>query len=216
MLSKEERDSTIQRYLDRFEKHGVDPLTVNPGKGDKQEIQHSIHAEIGPLDGYSLLDIGCGLAHYYEHLKKRGVRTEYVGYDIVQEFIESNQKRHPEAEFHVRDALVEGIAHQTDYVVMGQVFNLRYESADNETMMKKALALSFDSARIGVSIDMLSSYVNFEEDYLCYFSPEKVLQYAKSLTRFVTLRHDYLRFDFTLYLYKEGTGARVLSERRPS
>jgi hypothetical protein len=53
---------------------------------------------------------------------------------------------------------------------------------------------------------MLSKYVNYEEEHLNYFSPEEMLSYAKSLTRFVILRHDYLPFDFTLFLYKEATG----------
>jgi hypothetical protein len=38
---------------------------------------------------------------------------------------------------------------------------------------------------------------------LVYFSPEEMFGYAKSLTKFVRLRHDYLPHHFTLYLYKE-------------
>ena len=54
---------------------------------------------------------------------------------------------------------------------------------------------------------MLSSHVNYQEEHLYYFSPERLFSFAKSLTRFVQVRHDYLPFDFTLYLYKEARGA---------
>jgi hypothetical protein len=71
--------------------------------------------------------------------------------------------------------------------------------------VKFAITKAFEAATIGVSIDLRTKYVNYEEEHLYYFSPEELFSFAKSLTRFVMLRHDYLPFDFTLFLYKEGT-----------
>lgn len=204
MLSSEEKETIIKRYTDRLETYGVDERTLNPGSTAKHKAQHAVHSSIGPLEGRTVLDVGCGLAHYYEFLLSRGINVKYIGYDIVEPFIAINRQRFPEAAFEVRDITRDGVAGEPDYITMCQVFNNKYASVRNEDVVKQALAAAFESARRGVSIDMLSKYVNYEEDHLNYFSPEEMFAYAKTLTRFVLLRHDYLPFDFTLFLYKDA------------
>jgi SAM-dependent methyltransferase len=206
MLNEEERQKIARRYEERLSQYGVDIRTLNPGSEEKHRIQHAVHASIGDLNNRTVLDIGCGLAHYYQFLSERGIKANYIGYDIVEPFIEINRQRFPEAHFEVRDISRDGIAHRPDYITMCQVFNNKYDSVSNEEVVRNAIATALDAAQVGVSIDMLSKYVNYEEEHLNYFSPEEMLSYAKSLTRFVILRHDYLPFDFTLFLYKEATG----------
>jgi SAM-dependent methyltransferase len=202
-LSEKDRLAIVERYAARFAEHGVDLRSLNPGNIEKYRRQHEVHAGIGDLEGATVLDVGCGLAHYYEFLRARGTRVNYVGYDLVPPFIEVNRERFPEAQFDVRDVTREGVAHAPDYVVMCQVFNNRYQDGSNVDVVKAALRATFEAARVGVSIDMLSKYVNFEESHLAYFSPEEMFGYAKSLTKFVRLRHDYLPHHFTLFLYKD-------------
>ncbi len=204
-LSEEDRAKIIARYTQRFQQYGIDIRTLNPGSEKKQRAQHAVHAAIGDLNGKTVLDVGCGLAHYYLYLQTLGLEVNYIGYDIVEPFIEVNRERFPEGCFEVRDISRDGIAHRPDYVTMCQVFNNKYASVSNEDIVRKAIALAFEAATIGVSIDMLSKYVNYEEENLNYFWPEEMFRYAKSLTRFVMLRHDYMPFDFTLFLYKAQT-----------
>jgi SAM-dependent methyltransferase len=204
MLNDEEKRRIAERYAARFQTYGIDIRSLNPGSARKHELQHAVHATIGDLHGRTVLDVGCGLAHYYEFLLARGIRVHYIGYDITEPFIEADKQRFPEAHFEVRDVFTAGIAHRPDYTVMCQVFNNQYQAADNDEVVRKAIALAFDASRVGVSIDMLSKHVNYEEAGLHYFSPEALFSYAKTLTRFVRLRHDYLPFDFTLFLYKEA------------
>jgi SAM-dependent methyltransferase len=204
-LSDHDRRAIVERYAKRFAEYGIDPRTLNTGDVAKYRRQHEIHAGIGDLEGTTLLDVGCGLATYYEFLRARGTQVNYVGYDLVPPFIEANRERFPEATFEVRDATREPIAHNPDYVVMCQVFNNRYVGVDNAEVVMTALRATFTAARVGVSVDMLSKYVNFEEPHLAYFSPEDMFTYAKSLTKFVRLRHDYLPHHFTLFLYKGDT-----------
>jgi len=204
-LSEEDRARIVGRYEERFRQYGDDLRTLNTGKGDKLRIQHTAHASIGDLENTTLLDIGCGLGYYYKFLRDQSIPIRYIGYDIVPSFIEANRQQFPEAEFEVRDISQDGIAHEADYVCMCQVFNNRYEDVDNDSVVRSALEAACKAERRGVSIDMLGDYVNYHEDHLFYFSPERMFSYAKSLTPFVSLRHDYLPFDFTLFLYKEAT-----------
>jgi SAM-dependent methyltransferase len=202
-LSDKDRESIVARYTARFAEHGVDLRALNPGDISKYRRQHEVHASIGDLEGRTILDVGCGLAHYYEFLLARGTHVKYIGYDLAPAFIDANRKRFPEAEFAVLDVTRDPIPHAPDYVVMCQVFNNRYQNGDNIDVVKEALHATFAAARMGVSIDMLSKYVNFEEPHLAYFSPEEMFAFAKTLTKFVRLRHDYLPHHFTLFLFKD-------------
>jgi SAM-dependent methyltransferase len=205
-ISDADRAAVVAPYLTRFAKYGVDGRTLNPGKGNKHQIQHEVHASVGDLPGKTVLDLGCGLATFYEYLKAQGTHLRrYVGYDIVEPFIESNRARYPEAHFELRDLSRDPIAHRADYAIMCQVFNNRYASGNNEEVVKHVIAKAFDAVSTGVSIDLRTSYVNYEEPDLYYYSPEDMFSFAKSLTPFVKLRHDYLPYDFTLMLHKQGT-----------
>src|SRR5947209_2370512 len=98
-LSDHDRQETVQRYLDRFEQFGVDLRTLNIGDPEKYARQHAIHASIGPLEGATVLDVGCGLANFYQGLTRRGIAVNYIGYDITDAFTQANRQRFPEARF---------------------------------------------------------------------------------------------------------------------
>ena len=67
------------------------------------------------------------------------------------------------------------------------------------------MAKAFDAAFVGISLDLNTKYVNYEEEQLYYSSPEEYFSFGKSLTPCVMLYLDYLPFDFTHFLYKGGT-----------
>lgn len=202
-LDDRDREKIVGRYAERYERFGIDLRTLNPGTGERHRLQHEVHASAAELAGKVILDVGCGLAHYYAFLKGKDIQVSYIGYDIVPQFIEADRERYPEAHFELRDITTDGIAHQIDWVVMCQVFNNKYEHVSNVDVVKNALTIALNAAREGISIDMLSSYVNYEEPHLNYFQPEEMFVFAKTLTPYVTLRHEYLPFHFTLILYKE-------------
>ena len=79
MISDDDRATIVARYAARFEEFGIDIRTLNAGKANKLEIQHTVHASIGDLNNKTILDIGCGLGSYYEFLLSRGVRVKYIG-----------------------------------------------------------------------------------------------------------------------------------------
>ena len=58
----------------------------------------------------------------------------------------------------------------------------------------------------GVAFNCLSIYAPEEkkESALFYPNPSEIFDLCKRLTPFVTLRHDYLDNDFTVYLYKKN------------
>ena len=204
-LGDEDRERIVARYSARFEKYGVDLRTLNAGKGNKLRLQHEVHASIGDLGGATVLDLGCGLASYYDYLRSTDIDLTYIGYDIVPGFVEADRARFPEATFELRDVSKDEITHRADYAVMCQVFNNRYSLANNDDVVRRAVTRAFEAVAAGVSIDLRTTYVNYEDPDMYHYSPEQMFEFAKSLTPFVKLRHDYLPYDFTLMLYKQAT-----------
>jgi SAM-dependent methyltransferase len=192
------------RYQQRIADHGVTFDSMNSGSLDKQQIRHSVHASIIPLEGRDVrvLDLGCGLGQFLAFLRGKGFHGLYTGIDIVPEYVDYCRREFPADRFELRNVFAEGLAERYDFIVASQVFNARYPCGDNLETLKIFLALGMDHCRHGLSVDMLSTYVDFEKPDLYYFSPEAVFSHAKTCTRLVRLRHDYLPFEFALQMFR--------------
>lgn len=209
ILDPRDAERLVERYRRRIAQHGPTLASLNSGSAEKQRIRHQTHAAALQGERPAVLDIGCGLASFYEHLCGAGIRCEYAGYDIVPEYVEFCRGRFPECRFDLRNFLSEGIAGELDTIVISQVLNNRYEHSDNVRVMQAALRAAFASARVSLSVDMLSSYVDFRAPDLFYYSPEEIFRFAKTLTRRVLLRHDYRPFEFCVQLFHETAGGYV-------
>jgi hypothetical protein len=85
---------------------------------------------------------------------------------------------------------------------MSGIFNHRL--SDNDGFLRRMLAASFDVCRKGVAANMTTRYVDYQDAYLYYFSPEDVFRLAQTLTRRVALRQDYPLHEFTIFLYRQN------------
>lgn len=204
-LHPDDLREVVARYRRRIARFGTAAASLNSGGEEKQRVRHLVHAT-ALLDGTNVLDIGCGLGAFYDFLRARGKTCDYTGYDIVPEYIDSCREAHPEADFAVRNVLAEGIQGAYDSVVISQAFNNRYHHSDNVQIVKNILTLAFQHARISVSMDMMSTYVDYRDEDLFYYSPEEIFRFAKTLTRRVLLRHDYRPFEFCVQLFRGESG----------
>ena len=60
-----------------------------------------------------------------------------------------------------------------------------------------------DISKKGVAMDFLSTYVDYKTKGTFHTSPEHIFKIAKKLSKRVAIRHDYLPFEFCVYLYKQ-------------
>ena len=60
----------------------------------------------------------------------------------------------------------------------------------------------FELCNKGVAIDFISTYVDFRNEKINYVKPEEIFSFCKTLSRCVLLRHDYMPFEFCIYIYK--------------
>lgn len=206
-LSENEKSSVVARYLERYAQHGIHVDALKSGGAAKQLVRHMVHSSMFDLNNKHILDVGCGIGMFYEYLKSLPIQiASYTGLDIVEPFLESNRIRFPEARFDKVDIFLDPLdGYSPDIVFMSQVFNNKYKDVDNEDIAKEAIRRFFSISKIGIAIDFMTSYVDYNEADLHYFSPEKMFSFAKTLTRTVALRHDYTQFEFTLFLYNQTT-----------
>lgn len=205
-MKDEDKSIITSRYEKRLSEYGPGIQALASGNVERRNIRFDVLSSVGNLEGARILDVGCGLADLYAWLQEQGIQVEYTGHDITPGLIELAAKRFPEAEFEVRDIQTEGISKRFDYIVSSQTFNNRLSHDDNFDVMKDVLQICYEACDNAVAIDMMTAYVDFREDHLYYYQPEDVFSYAKTLTKRVSLRHDYPAFEFAIFLYKDFTG----------
>ena len=203
VLDPEDVNRVIEGYQRRIAQHGPTFASLNSGSEEKQAMRHRIHAFALQGKHPSVLEIGCGLGDFYQYLRHHGRDCSYRGYDIVPEYISECRRHFPEAAFELRNIFTDDINGAFDTVVMSQVLNNRYQKSDNMTVLERALNVAFLHTRVSVTVDMLSTYVDFRNPDLFYYSPEDVFRIAKAIAPRVVMRHDYRAFEFCVQLFHE-------------
>lgn len=201
VLDPDDVNLVVQRYQRRIAEHGPTFASLNSGSEEKQALRHSVHASALRGARPLVLEIGCGLGDFYKYLVGKDRDCSYCGYDIVPEYIAECHRVCPRAKFEVRNIFLEGIDGTYDTIVMSQVLNNRYQKSDNMQVMQRALELAFQHSRISVSVDMLSTYVDFRNPDLFYYAPEEIFRMAKAIAPRVLIRHDYRAFEFCVQLF---------------
>ena len=176
---------------------------VGWGSTDSQEKRFGVLIEIGNLDNSSILDVGCGLGAFVDYIHKTHLNLLYTGTDINPNMIQGAQQRHTDIEFIHTDITHDEHAlndRRFDYVFLSGALNLSADKHHDtiENIMKEMFFL----AHKGVAINFLSVFSDHLTPGEYYCNPVEILQMALSITKRVTLRHDYMPHDFTVYLYK--------------
>ena len=176
---------------------------VGWGSADSQTKRFSVLTEIGDLDNRTILDVGCGLGAYFDYIHNIYPNLLYTGVDINPNMIQKAQQRHSDIEFINTDITSDSHAlndRKFDYVFLSGALNLSTEKHHEtiENIMKEMFTL----ANKGVAANFLSIFSDYLTPGEYYCNPEDILQMAFSITKKVTLRHDYMPHDFTIYLYK--------------
>jgi len=200
-MLKEEKKEIINLYEMRLKKYGNSVKTMGWRDKEQQYLRFKILSEIGDLNGAKILDVGCGFGDFYDYLTDRGIIVDYTGYDISPKIIDVAMSKHPQIKLEVRDILKERISEKFDYVFESGILNKRI--SNNVEYAKKMITRMFELCGIGIAINMMTNYVDYTEDYLYYYSPEKMFKFCKGLSKWIVLRHDYPLYEFTIYLYKK-------------
>lgn len=203
MLSDNDKKYVIGRYHNLLKKYGYSPKSIGWPKGEP-EFRYYILTSIAKFqNGETLLDLGCGFGDLYSFLKKYLPGVKYMGVDFNPELIKIGKNVFPDADLRVGDIIEEDFG-IFDWVVGYGLFNNRLPEISNKDSIKVTVEKMFEIAKKGVSVNFLSSYVDYMVPKAYHVSPEWAFSFAKTLTKRVTLRHDYMPYDFFLYIYKDA------------
>jgi len=198
-------DRIVARYSARLREHGDDIRTLASGTEQRRRLRFDVLTEVGVTAGASVVDIGCGFGDYFGYLRDRATPVDYLGIDINPDLIAVARAKYPQARFLVSDVQREPPP-PCDFVVSTSAFNLPLEHQDNYAFAADMLRIAHTSARRGVAVDFLTSYVDYESPHGFHYDPARVFAAAKQITRRVALRHDYPLFEFCVYLYPDFEG----------
>lgn len=202
VYSSRDKEMVLARYRSRISVYGLTEDSLKSGSIEKQVARHDAHASVIKIENPSILDIGCGMGHLSQYLSSIGIAHSYNGYDIVPEYIEYCKKKYTDGNFELRNVFDEGIDKKYDYIILSQVLNNRFQQSDNLLVMKEMIRMCYENASLGVSIDMMSAYVDFQSDELYYYSPEDIFSFSRQLSNRVLLKHDYRPYEFCIQLFK--------------
>ena len=189
------------RYRDRLEEFGPTLEALGIASEERTALRHKVAADVGPLQYCPVLDVGCGFGAF-----SKCVGDGYVGIDMTEEVIAVARERYKDYEFICADFLHHDFDRTFDYVICDGVFNNRYHRCDNVAIVKDAIRKCFSLATKGAAFSFMSKYVDYKDDYLYYYDPLEIFDFCKSLTKRVTLRHDYPLFEFCIYMYPDWEG----------
>lgn len=174
-----------------------------------QEARFAALAAVGDLEGASVLDVGCGIADFYAYLTRRGIAARYAGMDFTPAMLATARRRFPHLAFYERDIHRTSVeeAERADYVVASGLF-----SHMDQALLHQALPTLFALCRRGLAFNVLSTLAPRPHAAgLFHADPLATFTHCRTLTPWVTLRHDYLPNDFTICLYREPvSGALVI------
>ena len=195
-------DQKIIRFFDSTlrDHPASSPAVVGWSTVETQALRFEVLTQIADLGGSRVLDVGCGVGDLLGYLQANLKNVEYVGIDVHPQMIAHAIRKFPKGTF-VHQSL-DQVQDLSDFVLVSGAFNLRV--SDNEHYLQRMIKLAYSLAKKGVAFNLLSRYAPYELIYsdLYYYDPAIVFAYCKNMASRVTLRHDYLSNDFSIYMYK--------------
>jgi SAM-dependent methyltransferase len=198
-----EMEGNLQRHGDSFK--GVGWTKSQQNTDLRYKVMLELIREPTPC---TLLDIGCGAAHFYEFMLSNGVNgVDYSGLDLSPAYLELCRTKHPDLTFYDSDILdPEATIPIHDYVLMNGVFNYKGDHSFDEmwSYSKKMILKANDLSKKGFAFNFVSKYVDWERDDLFHLPFDQLASFLEEkISRNFILRHDYGLFEYTTYVYKE-------------
>lgn len=190
----------LRSYWDRQSQLGDDRQRVdfNPRT---QRTRFEAFVRQHQLDGRRVLDLGCGVAAFYEHLRQREIDCDYVGFDLSPEMVDLCRRRYPGVSFVSGDIVEWGDPQCVDFSVAFGIHNVRFD--DGWDILERVTRRQFELTRVAAHVSLLTDrFADFGERAQPW-PAEKVLSLALDITPYVRLEHDVLPNDFSITLYRE-------------
>jgi len=196
--SQEHTKRIREHYLPLLAEYGATFRAVDWGSSQGQKNRFQVLLKVGDLLNASILDVGCGVGHLVEYLIEIEYRGNYIGIDTLPEMVMIAREYYPNWKFQESDISTSEIIWKSDYVLGSGLFTF-----SDQKLMEMTIQAMFNACNRAVAFNSLSIWADCKESGEFYADPLTIVDFCRSLTPWVVLRHDYLPHDFTIYMYKE-------------
>lgn len=160
-------DQIKKYYLDNIRKFGKASYKALGWEVEYlQKKRFEALSQIGPMEGHRILDLGSGHGDLYGFLKETYPTFDYLGLEIVEEFIKQARQKYPDAQFIQQDFLT--FNQPVDYVLASGSFSVRngYSRADYFQVITEYLKHAYRLAKKGVGVNFLNDFYT-EDEFGC-------------------------------------------------
>ncbi len=204
-MDANDKAALLKRYSDRLAQYGATDAALGWTKS-KQKLRYRILlnywlTQPSPLP-LRILDFGCGFGDFYGYARECGVDIDYTGLDINADLIEVARRRYPDARFLCRDVFEQPFTESFDLVLSSGVHNHRL--VDNRAFVERTFELFDCTSTIGFAVNFLSNRFTFQNAGNYHSAPEQILALGLRHSLRVSLRHDYMPFEFTVFVDKRN------------
>lgn len=196
-------EKNIKLYESLVTKYGINYRSLDWGSRESQIERFKILADIGLGDGDHLLDVGCGLGDLHDWLQNNRPGVIYSGIDITAAMTAKASERFPDVAISTNTIFtLDTSCCSYDYIFASGIFVFR--EIDPEKYLFSTIEKMFEICKKGIAFNCLSSWLPNKDIGEFRADPTRVVEYCKSLSPWVVMRHDYHPSDFTIYLYKKS------------
>jgi SAM-dependent methyltransferase len=199
----------ITHYESRLAEHGACAKGMDwPNEKDLSTRFDIMLGVINVARQASILDLGCGVGLFVDHMEKKGVSKyfDYMGIDVSAKMIAAAKHRHPDNHFEIRDILNNPLSFcAVDFVIMNGVLTekrgLRFEQM--EDYAKALIKSAYNSCKHGLALNVMSSHVDWQREDLFHWPLDRAVSFlVTECSRNILMRMDYGLYEYTIYLYK--------------
>lgn len=190
-------------YTENLEKFGIDSKSVGWNSPESQTLRFqkllSLVDEPG-IKPFTLNELGCGYGELYKYCESNNYKLKkFNGYDISEKMLTAAKSylNADNAFFYQNSEIIT----KADYTITSGIFNVKFEEEKNnwEGFIKQTLKNMFEFSEIGMSFNLLTKYVDFEDENLYYADPSYYFDFCKKeLSKYVSLIHDYKLYEWTI------------------
>ncbi len=203
-LDAKEKNRIVALYENRLDELGKSVRTVGWNSREDQELRFKMLYRRLDATGLNVLDVGCGLGDLVAFLDSpTGGDYDYTGIDLSERLVRQAGKDYGGArrKFISGDILAMDGLGVYDLVFMSGALSFKIE--DNMAFARTMIERMFGACRKTLTMNFLTTHVDYQLDKNFHYDPGELLGFAKSLTPWVTLYHDYPLWEFTLQMHRE-------------
>jgi RimJ/RimL family protein N-acetyltransferase len=188
----------VREFFDERARRERDTVAaLDYGSEGSQRARFAAIVESVELDGRSLLDVGCGLAHLADFLDERGLHVRYTGLDISPAMVARARRRRADLDLRAGNVL-DSPLDDHDVVCANGIFYLH--GAAGGHVLERVVERMWQLAREAVVFTSLSAWAPPGEEGEFHAEPLETLAFCRRLTSRIAFRHDYLPHDFLVVL----------------